>query len=162
MSDPQLEERRAENPGLCLEEIMPNDTDFEAWCDLPLGHDLPHKVWDTIPELNHFDKVGKEWIHASEVTYRIEWPVAKQGAEEPIASLFGLTPRQTEVLSLMAKGYSNVAISSEMVLEIISVENYANVVYQKLGLSENGDLNCRVAAVLVYLGRMARRPSGDN
>ena len=41
----------------------------------------------------------------------------------------GLTPRQQEVLSMMAQGYSNAAIAEKLVLGTKSVENYINAIY---------------------------------
>jgi DNA-binding NarL/FixJ family response regulator len=63
----------------------------------------------------------------------------------------GLSPRQQEVLALMAQGYSNSAIAEKLVISIKSVENYVNVIYQELHLSANGPLHPRVQAVLEYI-----------
>ena len=63
----------------------------------------------------------------------------------------GLTPRQQEVLNMMAQGYNNVAIADKLVLGTKSVENYINAIYQELSLSHNGPLHPRVQAVLTYL-----------
>jgi len=56
----------------------------------------------------------------------------------------GLTPRQQEVLSMMAKGYNNSAIAENLVLGTKSVENYINAIYQELHLGHNGSLHPRV------------------
>ena len=53
----------------------------------------------------------------------------------------GLTPRQQEVLSMMAKGYNNSAIAENLVLGTKSVENYINAIYQELHLGHNGSLH---------------------
>ena len=63
----------------------------------------------------------------------------------------GLTPRQQEVLSMMAQGYNNAAIAEKLVLGTKSVENYINAIYQELSLSHNGPLHPRVQAVLNYI-----------
>lgn len=63
----------------------------------------------------------------------------------------GLTPRQQEVLSMMAKGYNNAAIADKLVLGTKSVENYINAIYQELNLSHGGPLHPRVQAVLSYI-----------
>ena len=62
-----------------------------------------------------------------------------------------LTPRQQEVLAMMAQGYNNAAIAGKLVLGTKSVENYINAIYQELGLSHNGPLHPRVQAVLSYI-----------
>jgi DNA-binding NarL/FixJ family response regulator len=63
----------------------------------------------------------------------------------------GLTPRQQEVLNMMAQGYNNAAIAERLVLGTKSVENYINAIYQELSLSHNGPLHPRVQAVLTYI-----------
>ena len=63
----------------------------------------------------------------------------------------GLTPRQQEVLTIMAQGYNNAAIAEKLILGTKSVENYINAIYQELSLGHNGPLHPRVQAVLSYL-----------
>lgn len=63
----------------------------------------------------------------------------------------GLTPRQQEVLSMMAQGYNNTAIAGKLVLGTKSVENYINAIYQELSLNHSGTLHPRVQAVLSYI-----------
>ena len=62
-----------------------------------------------------------------------------------------LTPRQQEVLSMMAQGYNNASIAEKLVLGTKSVENYINAIYQELSLSHDGTLHPRVQAVLSYI-----------
>ena len=62
-----------------------------------------------------------------------------------------LTPRQQEVLAMMAQGYNNAAIAEKLVLGTKSVENYINAIYQELTLSHDGPLHPRVQAVLSYI-----------
>lgn len=63
----------------------------------------------------------------------------------------GLTPRQQEVLRLLAQGLNNAAIAKQLVLEERSVESYINVIYQRLGLSGEPEINMRVKAALAFL-----------
>ncbi|MTV25815.1 response regulator transcription factor [Nitriliruptoraceae bacterium ZYF776] len=67
--------------------------------------------------------------------------------------LAGLTPRELEVLELMASGRGNAAIARELSIADRSVEKHTNAIFRKLGLSEELELNRRVAAVLFYLQR---------
>jgi DNA-binding NarL/FixJ family response regulator len=69
------------------------------------------------------------------------------------SKLAGLTPRELEVLRLMASGRGNAAIGRELSITDRSVEKHTNAIFRKLGLSEEPDLNRRVAAVLFYLQR---------
>jgi DNA-binding NarL/FixJ family response regulator len=69
------------------------------------------------------------------------------------SKLAGLTPRELEVLALMASGRGNAAIARELSITDRSVEKHSNSIFRKLGLSEELELNRRVAAVLFYLQR---------
>lgn len=65
--------------------------------------------------------------------------------------LDSLTPRELDVLSLMAQGWSNAAIGKRMFLSERTVETHSGGIFQKLGLSESADENRRVRAILTYL-----------
>ena len=67
--------------------------------------------------------------------------------------LAGLTPREFEVLQRMASGRGNAAIARDLSITDRSVEKHTNAIFRKLGLSEELELNRRVAAVLFYLQR---------
>lgn len=61
-----------------------------------------------------------------------------------------LTPREREVLELMADGHSNASIAERLVLSDPAVSKHVGHIFQKLGLSPV-DENRRVKAVLAYL-----------
>ena len=63
-----------------------------------------------------------------------------------------LTPRETEVLALMAEGHSNSAIVERMEISQSAVEKHVRKVFTKLGLPETDQHHRRVLAVLSYLG----------
>ena len=71
------------------------------------------------------------------------------------SKLAGLTPRELEVLRLMASGRGNAAIARELSITDRSVEKHSNAIFRKLGFAEELELNRRVAAVLFYLQRSA-------
>ena len=62
-----------------------------------------------------------------------------------------LTPREREVLGEMALGKSNAAIAATLTLSERAVEKHINSIFSKLHLTEERDVNRRVAAVLLYL-----------
>jgi len=62
-----------------------------------------------------------------------------------------LTPREREVLELMAEGRSNQGIADRLVITIRSVEKYVSSIFDKLGLPSGGTESRRVLAVLLYL-----------
>lgn len=65
--------------------------------------------------------------------------------------LAGLTPRQTDVVQLMAQGYNNGAIAEHLSVSEKSVENYVNAVYQQLQVRTDDARHPRVQAVLAFL-----------
>jgi DNA-binding NarL/FixJ family response regulator len=65
--------------------------------------------------------------------------------------LTGLTPREREVLSLMAQGRSNAAIGRALTVSDGAVEKHIGNVFAKLGLEAGADEHRRVVAVLRYL-----------
>ncbi len=73
---------------------------------------------------------------------------ARQRADGPLERL---TPRETEVLGLMAEGRSNSAIASQLVLTIGAVEKHVANIFMKLRLPPSDTDHRRVLAVLAYL-----------
>jgi DNA-binding NarL/FixJ family response regulator len=66
--------------------------------------------------------------------------------------LAGLTPREREVLSLMAEGRSNAGIAATLVISAGVVEKHVASIFAKLGLPPAEGDNRRVLAVLRFLG----------
>ncbi|MGW0683941.1 LuxR C-terminal-related transcriptional regulator [Streptomyces sp. NPDC002754] len=64
-----------------------------------------------------------------------------------------LTPRETEVLELMAQGRSNTAIAEKLVVTERAVSKHTANIFQRLELPPSNDDNRRVLAVLAYLDR---------
>jgi DNA-binding NarL/FixJ family response regulator len=65
--------------------------------------------------------------------------------------LDALTPREREVLLLMAEGRSNQGIADRLVITLRAVEKYVSSIFSKLGLPSTGSDSRRVLAVLLYL-----------
>ncbi|MBA9007722.1 MULTISPECIES: response regulator transcription factor [Thermomonospora] len=66
--------------------------------------------------------------------------------------LEALTPREREVLGLMAQGRSNAAIARDLVVTEGAVEKHISNIFLKLDLPPTQDDHRRVMAVLAYLG----------
>jgi DNA-binding NarL/FixJ family response regulator len=62
-----------------------------------------------------------------------------------------LTPREREVLELMATGTSNQGIADRLVITLRAVEKYVSSIFGKLGLPATGSESRRVLAVLLFL-----------
>ncbi|QWF80717.1 response regulator transcription factor [Amycolatopsis sp. CA-230715] len=67
--------------------------------------------------------------------------------------LEGLTEREHEVLALMAEGLSNQAIGQRLFLSESAVSKYTTSMFGKLGITDDGQGNRRVLAVLAYLNQ---------
>ena len=63
-----------------------------------------------------------------------------------------LTPRERDVLALMAEGRSNAGVAAALVLTLGTVEKHVASIFGKLGLPASETDNRRVLAVLRYLG----------
>ena len=74
--------------------------------------------------------------------------VNRTGLTEPLS---GLTPREREVLGLMAEGRTNTAIGEQLFLSGRTVEGNVRRIFDKLGLAETPQDNRRVLAVLAFL-----------
>ncbi len=74
--------------------------------------------------------------------------LGRRRAEDPLAEL---TPREREVLGLMAEGRSNHAIAEELVVTERAVEKHVTGIFSKLDLGATPEDHRRVLAVLTYL-----------
>jgi DNA-binding NarL/FixJ family response regulator len=63
----------------------------------------------------------------------------------------GLTPRERDVLAVMASGLSNTAVARELMLTERAVQKHINSIFRKLDMQQAPDLDHRVAAVLLFL-----------
>lgn len=72
-----------------------------------------------------------------------------------------MTPREREVLALMAQGRSNTGIADTLVLSRSAVAKHINAIFTKLDIPPAGRDNRRVLAVLAYLRTSAPAPAGE-
>jgi DNA-binding NarL/FixJ family response regulator len=68
------------------------------------------------------------------------------------SELTKLTPRELEILALIAEGRSNGSIASSLGITKRAVERHINAIFLKLDLGEPEDVSRRVKAALLYLG----------
>ena len=74
--------------------------------------------------------------------------LSRRRADGPLDQL---TPREREVLELMATGSSNQGIADKLVITLRAVEKYVSSIFGKLGLPSTGSESRRVLAVLMFL-----------
>ncbi|HKP89503.1 MAG TPA: response regulator transcription factor [Thermoleophilaceae bacterium] len=78
----------------------------------------------------------------------VSFMVRRKSRDDPIDQL---SPRERDVMELMAEGRTNRAIAAELVVTERAVERHVTSIFGKLGLSNQGDDHRRVLAVLAYL-----------
>ncbi len=74
--------------------------------------------------------------------------LSRQRDDDPLTHL---TPRERDVLVLMAEGSSNQGIADRLVITTRAVEKYVSTIFSKLGLPSTGTESRRVLAVLAFL-----------
>jgi DNA-binding NarL/FixJ family response regulator len=74
--------------------------------------------------------------------------ISRRRSDDPLERL---TPREREVLELMATGSSNQGIADALVITLRAVEKYVSSIFGKLGLPSTGTESRRVLAVLLFL-----------
>jgi DNA-binding NarL/FixJ family response regulator len=72
----------------------------------------------------------------------------RRRADDPLARL---TPRERQVLELMASGTSNQGIADNLVITLRAAEKYVSSIFDKLGIPTTRNESRRVLAVLLYL-----------
>ncbi len=76
-----------------------------------------------------------------------QW-MGRRRAQDPVAAL---TPRERQVLELMAQGQTNAGIARDLVITEGAVEKHTQRIFAKLGLHADPDVHRRVTAVLTLL-----------
>jgi DNA-binding NarL/FixJ family response regulator len=73
------------------------------------------------------------------------------GRKRRTGPLDNLTPRERDVLALVAEGRSNAGVAQELVVSVAAVERHVTSIFDKLGLHQSPEQHRRVLAVLKYL-----------
>ncbi|WP_162605528.1 response regulator transcription factor [Jiangella ureilytica] len=119
---------------------------FETHTD-GVGYLLKDRVAHVGDFLDALDRVaGGGAAFDAEVVRQL---IARTSHGDPLRRL---TPRERDVLELMAQGHTNAGIAAGLHVSRSAVEKHANAIFDKLGLTADGAYSRRVLAVLRYLG----------
>jgi DNA-binding NarL/FixJ family response regulator len=111
-----------------------------------LGYLLKDRVADVDAFIDALRRVGEGGSALDpEVVSRL---LGRSRRDDPLAEL---TPREREVLELMAEGRSNAAIAEQLVVTERAVEKHVTSIFGKLNLTPAAEDHRRVLAVLTFL-----------
>ena len=111
-----------------------------------VGYLLKDRVSEVAEFLDALDRVaGGATVLDPEVVGQL---LVRRRRDDPLRNL---TPREREVLSLMAEGRSNTAVARKLVVTEGAVEKHVKNIFTKLDLPPDDEQHRRVLAVLAYL-----------
>jgi DNA-binding NarL/FixJ family response regulator len=142
---------RAAHPGtgvLVLSQFLEDSYVFDLVADgaQGVGYLLKEKVGD----LRMFTDAVRR-VAAGESALDPDVIARLVGRKRKTSPLDNLTPRERQVLALIAEGRSNVGIAGELTVTVAAVERHVTSIFDKLGLYQSPDQHRRVLAVLTYL-----------
>ena len=111
-----------------------------------VGYLLKSRVMDVEEFIDALDRVAKGGSVVDPAL--VQELIQAQRRNDPLA---GLSPREREVLALMAEGRSNAGIGRRLWVSEGTVEKHVRSILAKLNLPETGDDHRRVLAVVTYL-----------
>ena len=113
-----------------------------------VGYLLKHRLGDLATLTDAVRRVARDGSALDADV--VQQMVGRRRVDDPLDTL---TPKEREVLSLMAEGLSNQGIADRLVVTVAAVERHVTAIFSKLGLPQTGQDHRRVLAVLEYLRR---------
>ncbi|WP_053736029.1 response regulator transcription factor [Nocardia sp. NRRL S-836] len=110
-----------------------------------VGYLLKERVADVAEFVDALRRVADG---GTSIDHEVITQLMVRSKKSPVDSL---TPREREVLGLMAQGLSNTAIAGTLVVSDGAVEKHVGNIFAKLGLEPSNSEHRRVRAVLAYL-----------
>jgi DNA-binding NarL/FixJ family response regulator len=141
----------ADHPGvgvLVFSQYIETRSAAELFAGAPAG--VGYLLKDRVADVGDFIEAISRVAHGGTV---LDPEVVRQllRASRRADTLATVTPREREVLSLMAQGRSNTAIADALVISPRVVEKHVASIFAKLGLAPSDNDNRRVIAALKYL-----------
>jgi DNA-binding NarL/FixJ family response regulator len=144
---------RAEYPStgvVVLSQYVEEDYAFDLLSEGVAG--LGYLLKERVSELDELVRALQDVVRGGSVLDpRVVEGLLARKAKESRSPLLGLTDREREVLQELAAGRSNAATAKALFMSERAVEKHVGSVFQKLGLSDESDVNRRVMAVLAFL-----------
>jgi DNA-binding NarL/FixJ family response regulator len=143
-----IRERHPEVGILMLSQVVEAHTALRLFGDRPEG--FGYLLKDRVLEIDEFVEAVKRVARGGTAMdpQVVSQLVGKKRHDDPIDEL---SPREREVLELMAEGRSNAGICSKLFLSPKTVETHVSSIFNKLRLAPAPDDHRRVLAVLAYL-----------
>ncbi len=144
---------RAEQPGIGIVLLSATDN-MNALLDLA---DAELRGWSYLSKTSSLSSRGL--LTALEATAQgrtvLDPALSERRSPRRGSGLDALSPRQFEVLELVAEGLTNTAIAHRLGIADRSVDNHVSTIYQALAISADGERNPRVEAVRRFLTETA-------
>jgi DNA-binding NarL/FixJ family response regulator len=112
------------------------------------GYLLKERVSDIEQLVNAVQEVARG---GSVIDPKVVEALVSARTRTPASPLAELTPREKEVLDLLARGRNNAGIAAALFLSERAVEKHINAIFTKLGLDNPDDISRRVKAALMFL-----------
>jgi len=144
----EIRRSRPETGVLVLSQVVEAGSALELFADGAGG--LGYLLKDRVADIDRFtDAVRRVAEGGSALDPEVvSLLLGRRRREDPLGVL---TPREREVLGLMAEGRSNIAIAEQLVVTERAVEKHVTSIFGKLGLAPAAEDHRRVLAVLRYL-----------
>ena len=144
---------RARHPEVGVVVLSQHSDDLYAYELLKDGTaGLAYLLKERVSELEALVRTLKEVAAGgSVIDAKVVEALLGRRARQESSALASLTSRELEVLAKMAEGLTNPSIARALFMSESTVEKHVSAILSKLGLSEEKEIDRRVAAVLAYL-----------